>query len=400
MKDNLACVIYLVLLLRYTVDGQRTLVDLPKFYQRNAWDEFTGYVPSFSYSLTASTPFKALKTTDLLTCGQVLQQGYINFEKKQFNIQQGFFYGSLQISLNPKTDSTPALVLIPKCNPYMDTNCKACAKDNAGYEATVSVYREDQGDPVAKIQCVHFDQLDCGARTCKQGEYASGYITFDSNGFVTAKTSCVPCAPGTWLTCINDASCTYNIPAAAGAFETAGQIYRPDDQEPVGACYTCKSAGNRKVHYGQTNRIVKVEPEPREPLPWYCPGGDAPPVLCLDPFIGATADLTACACKPGYFQNAAGAACQICPKGSKCPEGKRTECPDDTYQDKEGSTSCTSCLSEGGDTNACETTLRGASAKKMRKCIGVYKSEPPLCVLCNMCKRPYDDISPGVIECY
>ena len=81
-----------------------------------------------------------------------------------------------------------------------------------------------------------------------------------------------------------------------------------------------------------------------------------------------------------------------------CPDGERMECPDDTYQDVEGSTMCIPCVAEGGGTNECEN--RKEQSKKMRKCTGVYKAEPPLCVQCNACRRPYDDISPGVIDCY
>lgn len=373
--------------------GAMLVADIQDQKQININQIFEHFFPTFQYTLEVTQPLKVLTTTSMWTCGVVLSPGYIRFQKREGQITFGEYR---EIPLQPKTSDSPAIQDMAVCNPFTD-ECAACLYGDTGYEATVKVYRSDVGVQLDR-KCVFFRQIDCGARVCRQGEYATGYLDKDGYGFVVSKTRCVSCSPGTWLTCIDDAACQYTIPTSPGSFETGGAIYKPSGQEPVGQCFSCQTAGAGKVHYGQTNRRTLVDIWPSDPLPWYCPGGDSPPVLCHDPFVGANENFTACVCRPGYYPVNSGAGCLVCPAGFMCPRGEKEECPDDTYQDQQGATMCFSCFLDDGQTNVCD--IDAINPKKMRMCRGAFKAERPLCVGCNACRRAYDDLSPGVIDCY
>lgn len=353
--------------------------------------QIPSFYPTFEYTLEFTKPLKRITTTELNTCGYELFPGYVTFLKR---INLLTFGEQRHIQLLPKTPTTPAYLDIAICNPFQDA-CQACMLGDTGYEATLMIYRNpDVGLQFTK-KCAFFTQKDCGVRSCNKGQFASNYLSMDENGFVLSNTKCLPCAPGTWMTCINDANCAYTIPTSPGGFEGGGAFYHPHGVDPVGACYDCAYAGGQKIHYGQTSRKTIIEASATEPLPWYCPGGDSPPIPCSFPYAGANENGTGCICREGYFPVNSDMKCQLCPPGTMCPKGEKIVCPDDTFQNNAGATSCEPCLGYDGQPLFCQIP-----GKKMRKCNGRFKSEIPLCVGCNQCKHPYDLLSPGSIECY
>jgi hypothetical protein len=164
--------------------------------------------------------------------------------------------------------------------------------------------------------------------------------------------------------------------------------------DAVGSCFSCESAGN-KMHYGMTNRKSAIDRGNSNPLPWYCPGGSEPPVMCKPPFIGANSNFTACTCKPGEYLVGGTNPCQICPPGYMCYDGLLIECQDDYYQDRSGASECNPCLSDANQPIQCL-----GSGLKLVKCRGPQKSKRPQCVPCNSCRHDYDLDSAAVNDCY
>jgi hypothetical protein len=371
-----------------------TLADFPTFKQIGNAEIYhipTLY-PSVTYTVANSVylTVDGLKKTKTKTCGEAMAQGYVYYWRCAVCLD------TVQLSVNPADENQPPIYDMASCNPFSNPQCQICYVGDPGTVVEITVHASDTGDPLGLIECLLFNERDCGVRSCSNGHYASTYLSINNDSFVSSNSNCIPCAPGTWLTCIDDDTCSYTIPSAPGTFDGGGEIYKPDGQEPVGSCFTCQSAGNGKVHYGQTPRKTIIDISSTTPLGWYCPGGDKPPVLCTAPFVGANEDNTGCVCSDGYYPDGSGA-CNECPPGSMCPNGQIMECPDDTYQNVPGSIICISCLSQDGTTNACEEE---SASLKMRKCIGVYKAQLPLCVGCNACIRPYSNSPAGVVQCY
>lgn len=237
------------------------------------------------------------------------------------------------------------------------------------------------------------EQVDCGAKSCSNGYYSTTYLNKDSRGYVISHNECLPCKPGTWLTCIDVANCAYDVPESKGTFSGGEQIYKPKGLDPVGACFSCETAGNSKEHYGKTNVAIGIESS--NPSDWYCPGGNLPPVMCKAPYSGSNTNRTYCACPAGYYNRGGVDPCVVCPPGYRCVDGEQQACPDNYYQDQSGASECLPCLLNGGLSNSCEI-----NGQKMRKCVGAYKSQPPLCVQCNACRHWYESSSAGVVDCY
>jgi len=238
---------------------------------------------------------------------------------------------------------------------------------------------------------------DAGPRSCSNGFYASDYLSFDSHGYVSQKIDCVPCAPGTWLTCNSGLSCFYNIPTVGGGFTPPSTIFAPGDEIPVKQCYSCDSAGDGKVHYGGTHLNVYIPFGSSDPLLWKCPGGADAPALCNTTiFAGSNADHTQCVCKAGYYA-VGGNLCVPCLAGYMCPDGLLQECPNDSYQDRTGQSSCLVCSTDG--TAATATTLCGPN-QLPNKCVGKYKAVAPKCYGCNQCIRDYTGSNAGQVPCY
>lgn len=63
---------------------------------------------------------------------------------------------------------------------------------------------------VEYLWCIYCPQLQCGVVTCTNGQYAGRFADIDpvtNLGMVNPE--CYDCAPGTWNTCRNDASCQW-----------------------------------------------------------------------------------------------------------------------------------------------------------------------------------------------
>ena len=384
--------------------AQDTVAQIPEQHPNTLNENNDKYVPKFTYAVTR--PYiNYLTKTSLPTCGAVLLPNTItyvlNFKDYQYTLGVGSVgFGTTLTIQSPAYFTVP---LIPKnkdqlslnnfaiCNPFTQPECTVCVRDNRGVESFVKVYRDDK--MLLNVQCVMMEQVDCGVSSCSNGRYSTTYLKRDSRGFLLSKNECLPCKPGTWLTCIDVANCGYDVPETPGTFEGGEQIYRIKGQEPVGSCFTCETAGNSKQHYGMTNKAIGIEES--DASKWYCPGGDLPPVKCQPPYSGSNSNRTACSCPAGSFNRGGVDPCEVCPPGYSCLDGLQQECPNNYYQDQSGASECLQCLLQGGLSNFCEI-----SGKKMRKCVGAYKSQYPLCVQCNACRHWYESSSAGVVDCY
>lgn len=289
---------------------------------------------------------------------------------------------------------------ISNCNPWKDQeSCKFCIKLNKAIKVLFNLWKEnyyhkDQKSIIASSYCLIFLKEDCGVTVCKNGQYSSEYMALDSENFATSHARCIPCKPGTWLTCLEDASCSYTIPQQNEKFDNS-VYFSPSSEIPVGNCFSCPSASGNKAHYAKTPRYKITgyfQQGSDKPLPWYCPGGDSPPLNCTAPFVGANSNYTGCICAQGWFK-VGDNDCQICQPGYMCPNGESIECPDNYYQDKEGATSCTLCHQDGFASGCGPGT-------SLRKCVGRFKKEPPTCINCNICRRSYLTNPAGRVECY
>jgi len=381
----------------------KRVADIPEQHPTTSDDNLHNRIPSFTYSISSDVGVR-LQTTNLPTCGSVMQPStvsyVVNFPGYLDVLYPGC--GRLCFAIPPSYHTltiTPASNLdletrqMSICNPFQDSNCNVCVLNNAGVRSQISVVRGGS-EVLVNVQCVLFQVVNCGEHQCPNGKYATTYLKKDANGFVISNTNCLPCKPGTWLTCRDYANCYYDIPTSPGDFDGGEQVYHPPGLDAVGACFSCESAGN-KMHYGLTNKKSGIYVSNSNPLPWYCPGGDEPPVLCKPPFIGANSNFTACTCSPGKFIVGGTNACQICPPGFMCYDGLLIECPDDYYQDKSGASECNPCLSDANRPIQCY-----GSNEKLVMCRGRQKSKRPQCVPCNSCRHDYDTDSAAVNDCY
>ena len=365
------------------------------------------FLYTFSYKTYISVDEAVRRSPLTPLCRSILGTGTV-----QYKVRGTIHY----VPLSP-TYGAPQLNEMLNCNTWADSNCKGCSEGGSAYVTDMTVrhpYMPRPGDPlelfgpltyervIFESECMVILQANCGARQCRNGQYSTGFTYIDSNGYVTSPTECLPCKPGTWLTCIDDISCNYDIPDNPGdPFIGGNVIYSPYGQAPVGGCFSCDSAGGGKVHYGKTQLSTYIEPGGTSPLQWYCPGGVEPPVMCRSPFVGSDPNHTMCVCPDGWYSIVTG--CAQCQPGYMCPGGYAQECPDHTYQDTVGATSCNRCTSDGTATGDPLASCLGGTAnnaKVLRKCIGRFKAEAPQCVSCNMCKRDYVSSPAGQVDCY
>lgn len=385
---------------------------IPMQYPLTVDEKIYAVVPaSFSYSFGAKTPLAvdAVIQRSPVTplCRAILGNG---------NVQYTMGVQIYTLPLRPTADAPPITAMLD-CNPWSDIYCKWCGDESAMYLTSLVVrhpYMSRPGDPLGAFgpltyeqvvftaECMSLVKKDCGVKNCTNGQYASDFPRPDADGYSSVPVRCLPCKPGTWLTCITGVSCIYNIPSTPGdPFVGGSNIYSPYEQTPVGGCFACELAGGGKQHYGTSSLSTYVGQPPTDPLPWYCPGGAAPPVVCPRPFVGSDPNHTTCACSNGWYRNGDG--CVLCRPGYMCPGGVALECPDHTYQDAVGASECVRCTSDGTATGApMATCLGGATnnARVLRKCVGRYKAEPPQCVSCNMCIRDYVSSPAGQVDCY
>ena len=271
-------------------------------------------------------------------CGQVLGTGSVAFS------QDGTGKHTITYDLVPFTSSTIALSEVATCDPSVAGDCGSCTV-NIGLQLLsieAHYYTLSDGglaDSIVTNTVTYWTQLcqlayklQCGASVCPNGYYASEYRNVDPFGYVTNAVKCLPCKPGTWLTCVFTRTCTWTIPTSASdPFTPPYGMYGIPGQVPVGGCYTCPTAGGGKEHYNGTQNGIWIYDHPRNPLQWICPGGADPPQFCPDGFAGANYDHTVCVCGDGNYPIDR-TTCAPCPPGYQCSNGTATECPDGTYQ--------------------------------------------------------------------
>ena len=354
----------------------------------------------------------------LPVCGQIVSPGYVVFVLHAPNS----LYGKIVSGLTsesvdaeyynvPLTADGSVLGQLSDCDPVVTATCAAATVGSA-YVANLQIWIPNvysPGDPlhwlppVASAQKVYSQDCmlmylkDAGVKTCPNGYYASDYVTYNSQGFVSNSVECLPCRPGTWLTCNTGSSCLYQIPTRGSGFQPPNTIYNIADQVPVGKCFSCDTAGGGKEHYGGAPNAIFIGLAATTPLPWICPGGAEPPQKCnLTIYVGANANGSECVCNAGRYP-AGGDLCVPCDPGYMCPQGERQECPDNSYQNLASQTSCVLCSLNG---NASGVLIPCGPNQLLSKCVYPYKSVAPKCVGCNMCRRDYIQSRAGQVPCY
>ena len=251
----------------------------------------------------------------------------------------------------------------------------------------------DTGSP----QCTGCARYDAGPTHCSDGQYATDFLDKDDDGYIMNAVQCLPCEPGTWMACIDGASCSWPIPLKGDTYLANGDWYSLSGHMPVGQCYDCRYA-ERKAFYQSSpvkKSVIEVWSSSLDQLPWYCPGNmysqDGVPRYCSNPFVGSSPDFSYCVCAAGsYYDGANG--CLLCDTGHFCANGVRTECPDDHYQPNVGQTVCLPCP-VGQASTVCSSGL-------LVKCTGAQKAMPLKCVGCNQCNKAYTDNAAGKFDCY
>lgn len=397
--------------------GSHPEVTPPTMYALNGNMDFVNAVPSYYYYLFPAPLTATIPTgeTDLSLplCGQIVSQTQVTYvlhppRYSATGLQEG---GETQTFILPLNPDASVLSHPSDCDPVVSDACQSYQMSQA-YVATLQIWIPDTWSPsdplhafppaasaqsVWSVTCQLMYLQDAGPRTCPNGYYASAYLSLDSFGYVSNKVDCVPCAPGTWLTCNSGLNCFYNIPTVGHDFSPPSSIYPVADQVPVKKCFSCPSAGSGKVHYGGTHLSVYVPFGPSVPLLWKCPGGADAPALCnATTFAGSNANHTLCVCKVGDY-SVGGNLCVPCLAGHMCPDGFLQECPDNYYQDQTGQSSCLVCTTDG--TAATATTLCGPN-QLPNKCVGQFKAVAPKCYGCNQCIRDYTGSNSGQVPCY
>ena len=245
----------------------------------------------------------------------------------------------------------------------------------------------------------------------------------------------ISCPQGTWLTCMEETSCSYIAPSQATITRVQignqAQLNRAQignrtdllvqkaltariqlrDNEilqwvrqnkastgltgtgadvpvsldwgvPFDTCYPCSLAANRK-HFGRLT-ATDTALQSQGFLQFECPGGDLGPRICSANEVSLIDNVTLtsspCKCKPGLYRDAQDH-CSPCSAGYRCPFGATfaagmQQCPVDTYS-RPGSSACTPCSK---DTGAC------TSYQALTRCSGAeYQTSDSVCVDCNHC---------------
>jgi len=258
---------------------------------------------------------------------------------------------------------------------------------------------------------------DMGPRNCSNGEYASEYLKIGKDNFVSNEVKCLPCPPGTWMTCAEKSSCAWPIPQSLSDYNPGRDFWMPKSPSgnyyvPVGTCLPCETAGASKSHYGDdpsrasfiqatpSYEFTSTPPNARTiGLPWSCPGGDQAPRMCTIPDThGDPLTSAQCLCKAGFALTVSNT-CVTCPRGSQCRRGFAEPCPDHSHQPNTGQTDCVNCTSDG--TERGEPVTYCGLGGQLRKCISVYKAAQLQCVNCNQCRKMYlPNNAGGKVDCY
>lgn len=253
-----------------------------------------------------------------------------------------------------------------------------------------------------KARCMLSQVIDCiPQKTCRNGEYVNIPIT-TNKGAVTNAPTCIPCAPGTWLTCKDTDTCEWPIPESREGPYAWGSNIVTTQFTLVGSCFPCNIAHNY-AHYsysGSPNQVII-----QGTGGYVCKGGADPPRVCP---VNTSPNkyLTACECVDGYYSPAGESGCTKCEPGYMCKGGLRSQCPMHKYQPEAGKAVCIPCSSTGdqyGQGNApcnpgelqqwCDTSNINTQ--------NVYLGF--LCVVCTQCRRPYLGNltnAQGTVNCY
>jgi len=285
-------------------------------------------------------------------------------------------------------------------------------------EMQIGFTKETREPFILDTTCTYCERIDTSKRNCSNGEYASNYLNVDDEDIVVNQVQCLPCPPGTWMTCMEKSACSWPIPQSASAKYNPGKdFWMPKDYNgrllvPVGSCLPCEYAGGSKSHYGDdltkssfimatpSTDFLTTSPSQRtQGLPWHCPGGASAPRMCnVTDTQGDPLTSDKCVCRLGLALRTDDT-CQPCPRGNRCNRGFADACPDHTHQPLEGQTECLNCTSDG--------TERGAPMAycgqnmQLRKCTGVHKASPMQCVNCNQCRKMYlPSNAEGKVDCY
>lgn len=255
--------------------------------------------------------------------------------------------------------------------------------------------------------------LVCPVQACKSFDCPNGKVNLApmpvTMGKVITKPGCEKsCSPGFFLTCKFNAECQYQVltqrqwdARTVGDKEWyAENVYRLKVDAnimlltvappPLSECYPCSAAKDR-THYGVTTS-TDASLFDEGFLKFYCPGGDAAPVMCGQ--FQATKVLpsgatTGCGCLSGYYYNGTLGKCALCEAGFYCEwEGMSVpvprECPSDTYSTV-GSKACAPCDMEA----RCEAGKALTRCKKAQgsETKGKYQTKNSYCVQCLECQQ-------------
>jgi len=267
---------------------------------------------------------------------------------------------------------------------------------------TMTVYKVQDGIPkyADKGSCSVCRPTNC-KNTCSNGQYASAYPEIEAVLKTNiARLDCNACEPGTWLTCQEQETCTWNIPETPPAPTNLGPNIYHLLNGPMLSCYPCVLAGGT-LHYNYVGSTKYSLVDPTKA--WICPGGALPPVNCPVNKVN-DANYSSCVCHSGYFGKG-DEACTICPPGNFCLNGEKTPCPLHQYQKDEGQTSCLSCTTTGLSTGQgmvvcntgqqlawCDPTVDNSQNQALGR----------NCMPCKQCKRPFvvDAGVAGMRNCY
>lgn len=237
------------------------------------------------------------------------------------------------------------------------------------------------------------------------------------------------CEKGTWLTCENSIEgCWYTIPVEQPD-ETWDwkknefyQIHYVNPREyskednlkyiPFGHCYPC-DASIARLHYAKYPKCLDVYKQPDERCSInvlitdkdkiVCKGGQFPPLLC-PANSRSNEEYTECVCEDGKYMYNGG--CQPCPVAHYCIAGVKYRCPDHTYQDNEGGSSCWPCNYENIKIG-CALNFLPAKCTFENDPVNLLYLSKVMCVSCSQCRNNVINVaksrageSPVYVDCY
>lgn len=266
--------------------------------------------------------------------------------------------------------------------------------------------------------------------------YPSTWFTFFDQRYIVTLPPNEPCAPGTWLTCKDSSTCTYDIPLDYADWQkyakplsgdlVTGTISFASDKDgfipPMGSCFPCANS-RRTAHYVMTgapyceldNNITTgivcqkqavatpTSSDPKAPTftlvdkcflkvcqtaigfqndNVICQGGAIPPFPCASAFQ-TDSTRTQCVCLPGKYKLTYNF-CEVCPAGHKCRDNQKIQCEDGTYQPQMNQPSCIPCT----DNHVCNGNLQPVKCLQSN---GLEFQVARGCVPCSQCKNQVID---------